>query len=404
MARLYTSGFEMNSLTANVEWTSIQSTPSIQGTTVRSGSYALEISSLSSGSVKGVRYQFGAANGNGPFYARMYFRYATLPSAANQVFQFLDSSVVMRTAVELNSDGTLQLRDEDSTIGSPSAALSANTWYQVEMLINTTAAAGSHVVEARLNGTVFATASNRNISTGVNLVRVGGNLATEAQTTGSWFFDDIAVNDSNGSFQTSYPGSGKVVMLVPSAAGGSNAWLNTAGGAGSTNNYQLVDEIPPNDGTDLIQSNTLNATDMYECSTSGMGSLDTVNCVAVMVRFRNNTADATTAYRVRIIKTSGGTASESANIVPNSATWRGNDPSAVKTSPLTLYKDPDNSDWTQSTIESMLLGVKLIVTGTNNVQVSALYVYVEYVPVQSTAVRNGVGVQSCQNLQNLRGF
>lgn len=380
MSRLLTSGFETNSVTAGIEWTTIHSTPSIQTSVVRSGTYALEITSLGSTSIKGLRYQFGAANGNGPFFLRIYFRYAAAPSAANQIMQFLDSSAVMRAAIELNSDGTLQLRDEDGTIGSPSSALVADTWYRVELMVDISGAGGAHIVTARIDGTNFATASNRNISTGVNLIRIGGNLAGEAQTTGDWFFDDVAVNDATGSFQTSWPGSGKVIMLVPNAAGEANAWLNTAGGAGASTNFQLVDEIPPNDGTDLVQSNTLNAVDMYNVTNNSLGFTDTVNLVSLMVRMRNNTSDAVTSFRVRAEKAAGGTVSESADIIPNSATWRTNDPGAVKTSPLTLYQDPDAMNWSKTTLDSLQAGVKLTAAGTNNVQVSALYVMVDYTP------------------------
>lgn len=379
MARLFTCGFETNSLTAGIEWTTIQSTPSIQTSVVRSGTYALQINSLGSTSVKGVRYQFSSSAANGPYYARVYFRVATLPTGANQVIQFTNGTTLV-AGIELNADGTLQLRDEDGTIGSPSAALSLNTWYAVELLIDTTGAGGAHVVTARLDHVNFATASNRNLSTGVNIFRIGGNLAAEAQTTGDWFFDDCAVNDTVGSFQNSWPGSGKIIMLVPTAAGDANAWLNTAGGAGSSNNFQLVDEIPPNDGTDLVQSNTLNAVDMYNFTNTTIGFTDTINMVSLMVRMRNNTADAVTSFRIRMEKAAAGAVSESADIIPNSATWRTNDPGAVKTSPLTLYQDPDAANWSKTTIDSMQAGVKLTAAGTNNVQVSALYAMLDYTP------------------------
>ncbi len=40
MARLFTSGFELNSATAGIEWGIITGAPTVQGTTKRSGASA----------------------------------------------------------------------------------------------------------------------------------------------------------------------------------------------------------------------------------------------------------------------------------------------------------------------------------------------------------------------------
>lgn len=381
MARLFTSGFEAGSLTDGMEWTTIASTPTLSTTTVRSGTYSLRISSLGSTTRQGHRYQFASANGNGPYYFRFYIRYATLPSADNTICEVLSTAPSMMVRLFLKSDGTLQLGDEDGTIGSPSSALISSSFENcVEIKIDRTGAGGAHVVEAKLNGTVFATASNRNLSAGVALFRLGGNLGAEAQTQGDWFFDDVAINDSTGSYQTSYPGSGKVILLAPNAAGDSNAWLKTAGGAGDANNYQLVDEIPPNDVSDFVQAVALNSTDMYNMAASGLSSSDVINLVQIMVRFRNGTADATTAFRVRAEKAAAGTVSESASIVPNSTTWRTNATAAPNTPPLTLYQDPDSANWINTTLDSMQVGVKILAEGTNAIQVSGLYAMIDYTP------------------------
>lgn len=381
MARLFTSGFEAGSLTDGMEWTTIASTPTLSTTTVRSGTYSLRISSLGSTTRQGHRYQFASANGNGPYYFRFYIRYATLPSADNTICEVLSTAPSMMVRLFLKSDGTLQLGDEDGTIGSPSSALISSSFENcVEIKIDRTGAGGAHVVEAKLNGTVFATASNRNLSAGVALFRLGGNLGAEAQTQGDWFFDDVAINDSTGSYQTSYPGSGKVILLVPNADGDATVWRDTTNTTVGTNNWQLVDEVPPNDATDFVQHASSGIIDMYNMSASGIGASDIVSLVSTLVRFRNNTADATAAFRVRIEKAASGTVSESSNIVPNSTTWRSNAPAAPATSSLTLYQDPDSANWTKTTLDSMQAGLNLSVAGTQRIQVSALYVFVEYIP------------------------
>jgi hypothetical protein len=378
MARLWTSGFELQTLTDGVEWTSIASTPTISTAVKRSGAASMRVSSLASGTRKGHRYQFAAANGNGPYFFRFYFRADTLPSAANTVMELLSTAPAMVVRLFLNSDGTLQLGDEDGTIGSPSAAVATGNFeHRIEIEFNRTGSSGSHVLKARLNGVEFAAATNRALSTGVAIFRLGGNLSAEAQTTGDWYFDDIAINDSTGGDQNSYPGPGRVIHLNPNASGDANAWLDTAGSAGTANNYTLVDETIP-DTADFVQSVTLNAEDLYNFSASGIQATDRVNLVAVGGRFANDTADATTAFKFEIEKAAGGTKSQSSAIVPNSTTYQTNASAAPRNYPLTLYTDPDGAPWAQATLDSLQAGVLLTAAGANKARIAAVWVLVDY--------------------------
>ena len=385
MARLWHTGFEINSSNTGVEFDSSTGSPSISSTNFRSGAFAGRVSSLSSGAAKAWRQNFLSANGDGAFFFRFYFRVDTYPSAENRIFVLADSAAfdtsTPKVYITVDSAGLLRLYDEDGVIGSPSAALvNDGTWYRVELKFDRTLSAGSHVVEALIDGVSFASASNRNIAAGIQGINIGGNLGLEAQTTGDWYFDDVAINDSTGSFENSYPGSGKIIRLFPTAAGDSNQWLKTAGGAGDSSNYQLVDEVIPNDATDFVQSSNLNDVDMYNVTNSGIGSSDTVKLVSLGARFRNDVADATTSFRVRIEKTSGGTISESASIVPNSTSWLTNSIAVPKNLHLLSYQDPDGASWLQSTIDSMQIGLKLILLGVNKVQVSTLIAMIEYTP------------------------
>lgn len=322
--------------------------------------------------------------GVGPFFCRQYLYITTLPSAANRIISGRDSNLgVDYIYITLDNAGLLRLYNTAGTqIGSASSALSTGTWYCIEWKFFRDATAG--IVEARLDGTVFATSSvQTNVVASPDLVRLGGNLASEAQTTGDWFFDDVAVNDGTGSFQTGYPGSGKVIRINPDAAGDANQWLNTAGSAGSSTNYQEVDDAgTPDEQTTCVKTTTLDNIDMYNCAASGIGSMDTVNVVSVGGRFNNDTADGTGAFRFRVEKASGGTVTESANIVPNSTTWRTNAKAVGSTTiyPIILYQDPDSVNWTKATLDTMQIGVKYTVDGTNLIAVSAVFAMIDYTP------------------------
>ena len=216
--RLHTTGFEQNtalvlSPTAS-DLTKGTTGLAISTTTVRSGTYAARLSSLSSGVTKSVGPQFILNNDNGPFFIRYYLRITTLPSAENRIFAIRDSTDVAMVYHTIDDTGAIKLYDEDGQI-TGTTTLSVDTWYRIETQFDASPVAGSHVVNARVDGTDFATSSTRSISTGVNHFIVGGNIASEAQTTGDWFFDDIAVNNDAGTAQTSYPGEGKIVNAFP---------------------------------------------------------------------------------------------------------------------------------------------------------------------------------------------
>lgn len=406
MARRWTMGFELNGSDVGL---TTSGSPTVQGTTVRSGSFAGQITSLSSGTRKGWVVDIEGVAGFVARFYRVYLRVATLPSAENRIFFVTNSTTISSTQIvylTLDSGGLLRLYDEDGQIGSASSALSTNTWYRIEVQVDLSAGSGAstHAIAARVDGVDFASASNRAISVGLRGLVWGGNLGAEAQTQGNWYFDDIAYNDTSGSNQTSYPGAGGDWLLTTSGVGDNNAW--TRGGADSGANWSQMDEVPPNDITDYVFSNTLNQTDDYALADTpaGIGASDTITVVHVLARQRGEAAsDTNAAFVTRIKKVTSGTVSESSATVfnPNSTSWawRRNSPQAFYDH--TLYADPDGSPWTKATLDTAQAGIRLATVDTNPTDVSAVYVLVEAVasggggggsaPLGSTAGLMGVG-------------
>lgn len=386
MTRVVSSGFELNSVAAGMEVTSATGSPSISSSTVRSGGFSLSIPSLTSGTARGIRYQFIAAANNGPFFCRAYLRITTLPAVENAILQLNDTNdfSAPMVYVTLDSGGLLALFDEDGQIGSDSSALSTGTWYRIEVEFNNTGGAGAGIVKARIDGVEFAASTTRSISAGVQSYSVGGNLNSEANGTGAWFFDDLALNDSSGSFQTSYPGAGEIIFLRPSAAGDNSAW--TRGGADSGANWSQVEEVTPNDATDYNGANTAETIDDYnlEATPGSMDSGDTINVVAVGVRWRLDDATGSDpSFVLRIMEDTGGTVQESSAISINNTSWRTNSNSlGAPIYNLTLYDLPGASTtaWTKAKLDTAQIGVRLTVTDTHNINVSAIWLMVEHTP------------------------
>jgi len=157
----------------------------------------------------------------------------------------------------------------------------------------------------------------------------------------------------------------------------------TRGGSDSGANWSQCDEVTPNDATDYNVSGTLNNTDLFNCAPSGINSYDTVNVVHVGDRFSNIVADGTAQHYVLAEKTSSGTVATGAVVGSlNSTTWRSNGLSTTAFNPygLTMYRDPDGSAWTQSTLDSMQIGYQITTGGSNGIAVSTVWAMVDYTP------------------------
>lgn len=385
MARIWQDGFEFNTTSASASNYDTFTASTIGTTYARSGTYALRVSSLTSATPQGVNKKYQVSASTVGFF-RAYIYVVTLPSANNTIMAITGSSTLnnsIKASISLTSTGTLLLFNLTPTqIGSASSAINDSNWHMVELKVDSTKASGSRIVEARLDGSVFATSTTETQS-GFSDVYVGGNGLGEAQTQGEWWFDDLAVNDATGSVQNSYPGSGKILQLYPNAAGDVNGFLVQVGGTtGSANNYTRVNEVPPDDGTSYNASAVVNAQDLFNVQNSGIGATDTVNVVMVGARFANITgASATTAIEIQIEKTSMGTIQSSSGIVPDSTSWNTNGTTSPRNYPLVTYLDPDGINaWTQTTLDSMQIGYEITATLTDAIGVTNIWVSVDYTP------------------------
>lgn len=389
MSRLWLSGLELNSTSLELSNTSISGGGSVSIVTniVRSGTYAAKSANAGSAGISRFDYQFKSSASAGPFFVRIYVYIADRPSAIQDILCIASgtSSGTRRARVRLNTTGTLELWNSSAKIGSASAALSLNTWYMIELSYQNGANAS---LEAKLDGSSFAsTAASADVGN-VDRISFGG---VEAGQSHEYYFDDIGINDSNGSSQNSFPGSGKIISLKPNAQGDSNGYLVTNGGtAGAGNNYTRVQEVTPDDATTYNASVLLAAEDLFNCDDSGIGAGDVINLVSVGARFANLVgADATTSFQLEIEKASGGTKSQSSAIIPNSTTWKTNAPASPANYPITMYQDPDGSNWSKATLDSMQIGYIVSAAGVNTAAISNIWAMVDYTPGVAPANNSG---------------
>ncbi len=295
MARLYFTGFESGDTTGSTDGFAEGGTgggnaqATIVTTTPHGGSYCLQCVTASSltALMQFTPVTFTVGNN---FYIRFFVRKSADPANAIEL-----SRVLGAVSVRLNTNGTLSLLDSTGTqIGSASAALSSSTWYRVEYLCNIGSTSSTGATELRIDGnTVSGTnVSNANLgTTSQSNFSIGWSAATIS--TATILFDDVAVNDTSGTAQNTWPGDGKIVHLWPtgdSAVG--TGWTLGTGTAISSNGFAAVDNIPPVGVADLtagsdtkqIRNATSNANSAYNASmttytAAGLASTDMIQCL-----------------------------------------------------------------------------------------------------------------------------
>lgn len=379
MARLWSSGFELNSTTANVEFTGITNTPTIQTTTVRSGTYAGRCNPTAA--IQAFFYQVANDATTGTYFARVYIRAASFPSSGSTaVLRALSAAAGLSGDIRLTSGGVLQLFQRGNTqVGSDSSAISLNTWYRIELKIAATDASTGEL-RGLIDGVEFAGSASA-ATDRVNTVRFG----CVSSTTADIYLDDIAINDATGSFQNTYPGAGEIIHLRPNASGDVTDWSLSTG----TDHDALVSEVTPDDVTTYVFTTTTNQIEEFNLddTPAPLASDDTINCVQVGFRGRRSATE-TDNVVLRIKASASGTTEESANFSwPNSTTWLTNASAAPRNYQLTLYDLPGASTtaWTKADLDTAQIGAKPTGTLTAEVQMTSIWLLVDHKPAAGGA-------------------
>lgn len=281
MARLVTGGFEAQETVGvtspgNIDGfeTSFTGTSTLEATVIRSGLWSLKCDSTVSDVRAWMNLPLHGVLGR-TYFVRVYMRFAQFPLGTTRVLRLIGASSAQLGSVTITPGGAVQLFNDitASQIGSDGPTLSLNTWYQIEMsfLTNT----GSvDTLGARVDGVSVASATGLALSESAP-VEVLAGWTEFAGASKVVYLDDYAVNDSTGSAQTSWPGDGKVVLLLPTADSAvGTGWTLGTGTAPGGNAHGSVDNAPPVGVADLavgsdpkqIRNATANANSAYDAT------------------------------------------------------------------------------------------------------------------------------------------
>lgn len=349
-------------------------TASIQATTVRTGTYAVQTNPTTTAVGNFILAGIGSAGGstgynNATVYHRFYYRYATKPATNNEEIFRARAAAAIKFQLRINSAGNLIAYQQDLVaLSTGTTVLNSGTWYRIEVRVGT-AVAGSGVWEVKIDGVSEMSGTTADLLNSNNTRCNFGKTTNYNGNTVDYFYDDMLISDS------AYPGDGQVSILYPNVNGSSTTWTI---GAGAGSNYENVDEIPPdNDTTYLLSTNVANDYELVhviDSATAGItGTIQSGRC-QINVK-RNGAANGT----IRIRMKSGSTfASAGANFAPTAA---------YGTVHIIQDTDPATSAaWTTSGLDGIQVGASEQQAAANTSRMTSAYYMVDYVPAAGGAI------------------
>jgi len=181
-----------------------------------------------------------------------------------------------------------------------------HTWYLIEIHVKISATVG--IVEAKIDGnSVLDIDFSGNTGTGtidnIKFWMETGGLGELSYA----YFDDIALNDTEGGVDDSWAGEGKIIVMVPND---DSAPLELTPSA-AVHHHLLVDEVPYDGDTTYVEGSVVNEEDIYKLTPSGLVDVD-INRVWVESRTRKTAA--VDGHVALVMKPAGGAEQVSADI------------------------------------------------------------------------------------------
>ncbi len=256
ITRLWQSGYEHNDAS---EYIGLNGSPSISSTKARTGTYSLR---LAQGS---VYYLASSATTQAQFSVNI--NHLGLASGATYaVIAALYDGATAVAQVRWYADGTIRTFCGATQVGSASSATMVleNTWINIGVDFKLHTTTGWFYVYVDGTAVISYNASQTDQSGSTDFDRfVVGNSTGDA--TEKWddyiYYDDVYWNDTAGEAAAALPTSYRYYLITPNGDGNYSQFDGSDGD--SVNNYQLVDEIPPDDDTTYVTSDVDTERDSY---------------------------------------------------------------------------------------------------------------------------------------------
>jgi hypothetical protein len=195
----------------------------------------------------------------------------------NNIFHFQNNTgpVTHVTIAMVATAGTLTATGPGGLLGTTSSAISAATFYHIQVKVVVHDTTGS--VEIKFNETTVLNVTGVDTRNGAttNVDRVALNCGNNAGQT--FRFDDFIISDD-------FPGDQHVKYLAANANGNYSQWDRLSG----SNNYEMVDEASPDDDTTYVSTAVLNEIDSYGLTDLSTG--ETILAIQSVLRAKKSDA------------------------------------------------------------------------------------------------------------------
>lgn len=301
MARLLTSGFELNTVgtsaaTTDPDGQNSGGTVVIDSAVFRSGAFSMKRSTTGSTTAHTWAYTVGALGTT--YFGRVFFQVDAYPTAGTYQLMLFGGSLTAR----IDSTGGISIWNGTgpTQLGAASAPVALSTWIRLEVGI-TIGTGAVDFAELRLDGVVISTNSGISLTDVLSgQISIGlqqGTGGTVAGTLNIWL-DDFALNDSTGASQTTWVGDSKIVLLKPvtDSAVGTGWTLGTGTAIAANSGATATQKEPPTGVADLavgsdtkqIRNASANASVSYDAAlttytAAGIAVRDIINVIIPIV-------------------------------------------------------------------------------------------------------------------------
>lgn len=187
----------------------------------------------------------------------------TFTTSPRPLISFRDSANTVQASVVIGTDGTVKLyrgTNDGTLLATSTYALPVGGWVYLEAKVYIHDTSGTF--EARVNAVPVVTYSgdtkaSSTIST-ARTIRIFSGSTFETLYT----IDDLYICDGTGSTNNDFLGDVRIDTLLPDGAGNYTQFTPT----GSANNWENVDEVPPDDDTSYNASDTVGHKDSFTFS------------------------------------------------------------------------------------------------------------------------------------------
>jgi hypothetical protein len=283
MSRIFQTGLETGSFEVFTAYIHQSGTASISSSGPRTGSFCLN--TTKTGEEPGFTgCSQTLSNPKSEIFVRDYVKMPSYPNSAHYFLGLLDGIGSLHLSVGVSQAGQLLLYRGDPNLGAllggGGVTLSTGTYYRVE--IRATIHDSTGIAQVRVDGQLVIDFTGDTRSGGnANIQQVQfGAGRYQFGSTAVFIHDDIAINDTEGSVNNSWPGQSAIYAIRPEGPGTYSQL--TRGGADSGANWSQVEEAPPTDDTDYVESPTADEKDSYAgsaCPTPA-GTVRAVNWIA----------------------------------------------------------------------------------------------------------------------------